>query len=143
MRTFYSPTSTQFTLVLKPWKINREGEVVQEGKKISFDGRYFTTNDDEVAEQLRNARSFGRNFIEITADTPAPAEKGLKFGVVSMDSVNPSKDEKVAELETQVKTLTDQVSKLISALSQAPTSVPEDKKVDKRSKEYKESLKEE
>lgn len=140
-------------LVVKTHKTDRDGNNIQEPKYVRFEDKLYRTNDEEIADYIRHLINFNTEYFEISEDEiPNDAGyRGHSVGIAKMESSNPVSDKRMDILEAQISALTGLVSKLAENLSSKPQEVVETKeedlegnpenKLDKRSKEYKESLK--
>lgn len=61
-----------FKVLLKSPRFNERGQMIEPGFKCAFENHVYATDDPRVADALREARSFKRDFWEM--DIPAVSE---------------------------------------------------------------------
>mgnify|MGYP003396106434 CR=1 FL=1 len=132
-------------LVVRSYKNDRDGNTLQEPIYIRFEEKVFQTEDESLAKFLRGLKNFGAEYWETTGIPKNAGYQGHSVGITKTETSVEMPQTKVEQLEKQVSQLTDLISQLVSKLN-TPTphqTQPEEEKVDKRSKEYKEAKRQE
>ena len=115
-------------LVMRPFKNDRDGNVLQEPKYIRFDDNVFQTNDEELATFIRGLFNFGADYFETNEVPKDKGYQGHSVGITKMENPQARLEEKtseIAELKNQIEILAKAVSQLM-----------EEKKEEKPKKEH-------
>jgi len=125
---------------MQPLKTNKDGDILQEGKTIIFEDKFFQTADLKVAEFIRKLKNFNSDYFEVDAISKLPVGAGYQGNQVSvakMETPESRRENELSDLKFQIAELTKMITNL--APKKAEGGV---KTLDKRSKEYKEQIKE-
>lgn len=136
-KTFHAKTR-RFTIVYKPHKSDRDGNVIQDPVHLEFVDGYFTTNDPDIIEFLlkRPSCGVGKDFWEVK-ERPNEIPRGQYAPKVARmgDDPQDGKIEQVMgmmeKLGSAVLTVTDQlktVTERLDTMEEAKEEEPPKKK---------------
>lgn len=150
---FYS-TLKRPKIIYHPQKDYKADGKTEEGIRLSFEEKFFKTANEEYAKFIRQLPNFNTEYFEVDEETKLPKDvgySGSKIGIQKMDSAKEKEINGNAELQglkDQISQLTKLVGSLLEEKVEKANEINEvdgeqgEKKIDKRSKEYKDSLKE-
>ena len=139
MYLFYSLTKRP-KITMKPLKTNKDGDILQEGKTIIFEDKFFQTADLKVAEFIRSLKNFNADYFEVDAISKLPVGTGYQgnqVGVAKMETPESKRENELSELKSQIADLTKMITNLAPKKAEGEVKI-----LDKRSKEYKATIKE-
>lgn len=125
MFIFYS-TLKRPEIVLKPLKVDKDGDVLQQPIHAKFEDRVFKTDSEEIAQSIRKLPNFNADYYEVSDEASLPKGAGYggnTVGIRKMDTPTsevkdvPQTSQEVTELKQQVDTISQQIADLAKIVS--------------------------
>ena len=103
-------------LVMKPHKVDRDGNVVQEPIHIQFEDNIFQTENESFASFIRSLKNFGADYFEVDKIPSHLGYQGHSVGIQKMETQETKRVEsrgEIEDLKKQVASLSNLVSQLL------------------------------